>query len=347
MPKLLFILTFLFSFPAWAETNPTPVYENDFADMTYPSVSGNYLVYSQQVGKTYQIMRVQVNSLYGAAQDESSTLQNEVLKNGVALKNGGFAYTTNRLGHISPWLSNNTLETNIHPGLFSDALLPNHMDVSADATTWAFDSTLETPRSLRVIQQFNNTELPHELLGQNWRMYHEKLWTKKSGYPDTETGASNGFAQPRIFTFNSDSNHMNMLGDGFDASLSADGSWMVFVRETDGNFDLWKQNIDGTGLQRLTKSTYADVEPALNADGTQVTFVSNRDAGGDVLQTNIYTLNIATGSITRLTFGSDVTDGGPAWLDNKTVVFHSNRDPQSPNNTTVDNWRLWQVSAGK
>ncbi|MDX8382358.1 MAG: hypothetical protein R8M14_09640 [Ghiorsea sp.] len=350
MPKLFFIIASLFSLSsltAWAETNPAPVYENSFANMTYPSVSGNYLVYSQQVRKTSQIMRVQVNNLYGAAQDSSILQDDEVLKNGVALRNGSFAYVSNRLGYISPWVSNNALETKLDSGLFNSSIIPNHLDASANASVWVFDTTLELSRTPRIIKQFNNTELPHELVGQNWRMYHEKLWSKKSGYPDTESGVSNGFAQPHIFTFKNNSSDLNMLGDGFDASLSADGSWMVFVRETDGNFDLWKQNIDGTGLQRLTKSTYADVEPALNTDGTQVTFVSNRDAGGDVLQTNIYTLNIATSSVTRLTSGTDVTDGGPDWLDNHTVVFHSNRDPQSPSDTTVDNWRLWKVSVEK
>jgi tricorn protease-like protein len=226
-------------------------------------------------------------------------------------------------------------------------LLANHLNVSADGSTWIFDSTLESGRIPRIRKQFNNVKLGHELSGQAWRLYHEKLWTKKSGYPTSKTGMSNVFKQPQLFTFERKTGELSMLGDGFDASLSADGSWMVFVRETNGNFDLWKQNIDGTGLKRLTKNTYADVEPSISPDGKHVAFVSNRDSRGDVLQTFIHALDLNTGKITTLTSGQGVVDGGPAWLDNNTVIFHSNRNPQAPNTDTVDNWRLWTVALPK
>jgi hypothetical protein len=340
-------LVFLFGIKAWAEPVPTPVFENSFADMTYPSVAENYMVYNQRVGKSHQVMQVKKDDLYGAAKDVSAKHEQEVVKYGVALSSGDFAYVSNRTGRIIPWLHHDKQEIAIQAGQFTGYVLPNHLDVSKDGNTWVFDTTLEAARTPHIRKQFYDVKLPRELLGQSWRLYHERLWAKKSGYPSTKTGMSNAFAQPQLFTFKRHSHELTMLGDGFDASLSADGSWMVFVRESDGNFDLWMQHIDGTGLKRLTRSPFADVEPSLSPDGKKVVFISNRDSDGDVLQTFVYSLNLANQKITRLSFGQNVVDGGPAWLDNNTVIFHSNRDPKAPNRDTVDNWRLWTVALPK
>ena len=329
---------------AWAA--PVPVFDNAFADMTYPSTAGNYLVYSQRVGQSHQIMQVKKDHLYGAARDVSAISAQDMVRYGVALENGDMAYVSNRTNQIIPWLKGKT-NIAIQAGLFTGVLTPNHLDVSADGHTWVFDSTLETSRILRIRKQFLHPQLPSELLGQGWRLYHEKLWIKKPSYPATTSGMSNTFAKPHLFVFQRGTPELTMLGDGFDASLSADGTWMVFVREDHGNFDLWKQNIDGTGLQRLTKSSFADVEPDISPDGQKVVFVSNRDSRGDVLQTFIHVLDLKSGNIQSITSGMGTTDGGPAWLDNHTIIFHSNRDPQSPDNGTVDNWRLWQVALPK
>jgi Tol biopolymer transport system component len=45
----------------------------------------------------------------------------------------------------------------------------------------------------------------------------------------------------------------------YDASFSADGKWIVFTSERDGEgdgqADIWRVHPDGTGLERLTKDT--------------------------------------------------------------------------------------------
>ncbi|HID36865.1 MAG TPA: hypothetical protein EYP39_05745 [Ghiorsea sp.] len=342
-----YIFIFCLSFfvqPAWAE-NLTPLYSSPLANMTYPSVAGEYLVYTQRVNQEHQIMRLHRTDLYGTAKDISTRFTNEVVRNGVALSNGDIAYVSNRLGHVAPWLSHEHQETTLATGAFQALLVPNHLDVSAQ--TWVFDSTLETTRTPRIINQFTDQRLHHELLGQAWRMYHSKLWTFKSSYPQTQQGLSNRFQQAYLFSFQRGENEVSMLSDGFDASLSQDGKRMVFVRETNGNFDLWLQNSDGSGLKQLTTNTYADVEPSLSPDGKRVVFVSNRNSRGDVLQTFIHTLDIASGKVTTITSGLGVIDGGPAWLDDNTIIFHSNRDPKAPNTDTVDNWRLWTVPLPK
>lgn len=334
---------------AWAAENNNlkPLFDNTFANMTYPQVAGNYLVYNQRIQSNHQIMRLNRDALHGKNKSISANFTNEVVRNGIAFANGDVAYVSNRLGRLSPWLSHEKRETVLGAGIFQNLLLPNHVDASSDAKTWVFDSTLETTRTPRLHNQFIDERLHIQLLGQNWRMYHSKLWAFKSGYAETKTGLNNNFQQPYLFSFSRGNNEITMLGDGFDASLSQDGQRMVFVREDNGNFDLWMQNIGGSGLKRLTTNTYADIEPSLSPDGKRVVFVSNRDSRGEVSQTFIHVLNIKTGEVKAVTSGLEVIDGGPAWLDDNTIIFHSNRDPKSANNSTVDNWRLWTVALPK
>jgi len=351
MRHILLSLLLLSSSPSWAESNTTTnmqlIYDNPLVDMTYPHVSGEYLVYSQRVNQGYQVMRLKRSDLYGAAKDVSPQLDKEAVRNGVALSNGDIAYVSNRLGNLAPWLSQTNRETAIAVGAFQNLLLPNHLDVSSNGKTWIFDTTYETTRYARIGNQFSDGFLHTQLIGQAWRMYHNKFWTIKSSYPASKDGVTNKFLQPHLFVLKRNSNDLNMLGDGFDATLNPDGKSMIFVRENNGNFDLWQQNIDGSELKQLTRNTFADIEPSFSADGKRIAFVSNRDAAGDILQTSIYVLEIATGKIERITQGSNVTDGGPAWLDDKTIIFHSNRDPKAPNTDTVNNWRLWAVSLPK
>jgi hypothetical protein len=332
---------------AYAQEQPQLLFNNPMIDITYPDVAGDYLVYSQRVHKTHQVMQLNRHQLNGAAKHVDDAFTNEVVRYGAAIANGDIAFVSNRLGTITPWFATEHTQVAMQPGMFQSPLMPNNLEVSTNGDTWIFDSSLEKSRAPRMNKQFNNKKLDHELQGQAWRMYHERLWQKKSGYPKTKKGMANTFAQPQLFVMHPNSNSLTMLGDGFDASLSQDGKNMVFVRETHGNFDLWMQNIDGTGLKRLTKNTYADVEPSLSPDGQHIAFVSNRNSRGDVLQTFIHVLNLPTGKITAVTSGMGTIDGGPSWLDNHTIIFHSNRDPKAPNTDTVDNWRLWTVALPK
>ncbi|MDQ6980549.1 MAG: hypothetical protein Q9M46_03655 [Ghiorsea sp.] len=332
---------------AYAQEQAQPLFNNPMIDIVYPDVAGDYLVYSQRVQKTHQIMQLNRHQLSGAAKHVGAAFTNEVVRYGAAIANGDIAFVSNRLGTLTPWFASEHAQVAMHPGMFQSLLMPNHLEVSANGDTWVFDSSLETSRAPRINTQLTDKKLDHELLGQAWRMYHERLWLKKSGYPKTEEGMGNTFAQPQLFVMYPANSNLTMLGDGFDATLSQDGKSMVFVRETHGNFDLWMQNLDGTNLKRLTKNTYADVEPSLSPDGQRVAFVSNRDSRGDVLQTFIHVLNIKSGEVTAVTSGMNVIDGGPSWLDNNTIVFHSNRDPKAPNTDTVDNWRLWTVALPK
>ena len=121
----------------------------------------------------------------------------------------------------------------------------------------------------------------------------------------------------------------------------------AMVRETNGNYDLWMQDIDGSELVQLTSSKYGDFEPAWSPDGKQLLFISNRDAEGDVRKTSVYTLELASNSIRRLTNAKRATDGSPVWFDEHTAVFHSNRSLKEPQKDTQTGWNIWQVKLNK
>jgi pSer/pThr/pTyr-binding forkhead associated (FHA) protein len=60
-------------------------------------------------------------------------------------------------------------------------------------------------------------------------------------------------------------------------AVSPDGASVAFMSFRNGNWDVYKVNLDGTGLTQLTTDTADDGLPAWSPDGETVAFVSNRD----------------------------------------------------------------------
>lgn len=79
-------------------------------------------------------------------------------------------------------------------------------------------------------------------------------------------------------------------------AVSPDGTFAVFETDRDGDGELYRINIDGTNLKRLTASPGTDSEPSISADGTRVAFVSERDGNKE-----IYVMNVDGSGTIRLT----------------------------------------------
>src|SRR5512134_2711774 len=66
----------------------------------------------------------------------------------------------------------------------------------------------------------------------------------------------------------------------YDASFSADGKWIVFTSERDGEgdgqADIYRVRPDGTGLERLTRDTSMEDAGVLSPDGTKLAYVSTK-----------------------------------------------------------------------
>ena len=87
-------------------------------------------------------------------------------------------------------------------------------------------------------------------------------------------------------------------------ALSPDGTFFVYTKYVDGNFDLFLQRVAGSKPINLTAdSTVDDYQPAFSPDGQQIAFRSDREGGG------IFLMGATGESVKRLTdFGFN-----PAW----------------------------------
>jgi TolB protein len=58
------------------------------------------------------------------------------------------------------------------------------------------------------------------------------------------------------------------------------------VSRRDGNGEIYLMNVDGTGVENLTKSPSNDVGPALSPYGSKIAFMSDRDGNSEVYVMN-------------------------------------------------------------
>ncbi|MFD5611261.1 amidohydrolase family protein [Kitasatospora sp. NPDC127060] len=104
---------------------------------------------------------------------------------------------------------------------------------------------------------------------------------------------------------------------------SPDGSTVAFCAYRDGGFHLWAMAPDGSDLRRLTTGPWDDRGVSWSPDGRRLAFSSERAgdavAGGSY---DIWTVELATGRLTRLTDRPGVEDYDPSWHpDGDRVVF--------------------------
>jgi len=324
----------------------TPLIVEKGVDLMYPSAAGDFLVYSKYSGVgEYNIARVSKFSPLSGERNIKPVVLDDAIRFGVAVSDGSMGYISNRLGPVSAWMWQGHGEGHVaiaNMATFTGGLVPLHLNASRSGSVWCFDATMERNRLNQLLNEFSKVS-HQELLGQQWRTYDSDSYRHKLGYAETKTGKTNKFNPPMLFTFDRKSSQLVMINNAFDGALSPDGRRIAFVRETNGNYDIWVQDVDGGEVVQLTNSPFGDFEPAWNADGTKLAFVSNRDSEGEVTNTSIYMMDIATGKIERLTNALRAIDGGPTWLDANTVVFHSNRDEKKPQESTRSGWNIWQV----
>lgn len=59
--------------------------------------------------------------------------------------------------------------------------------------------------------------------------------------------------------------------------FSPDGKRIAFASQSDGNFEIYLVNVDGSGLVRLTRDSGDDIMPVFSPDGRKIYFVSDRE----------------------------------------------------------------------
>ena len=94
---------------------------------------------------------------------------------------------------------------------------------------------------------------------------------------------------------------------------SPDGKTIAFQSYKSGTFHIWAMNPDGSNVRELTSGFYDDREPQFSPDGTKIVFSSDRPpasapAGTATGSYNLWTLTLATGSLTEITHASGGTN---------------------------------------
>jgi len=323
----------------------TPYIAEKGVETVYPSVAGKFLVFGQRKGHDYSVNRVSKSSPNTSHYKLKPLAKIDDMRFGVAIEDGSIGYVSNRVGPTSAWMWQGKGDGQVAIGslaTFRGGLAPFNLNASSDGKVWCFDSTFDKQRYNQMLNEFS--KISHfELVGQQWRTYNSDSFRHKQGYNATKTGNKNKFDAPLLYVFSRHNSQLVMIPNAFNGAISPNGEKVAFVRETNGNYDLWMQDIDGGDLMQLTSSQFGDFEPAWSPDGKKLLFVSNRDSAGDVTRTSIYMLEISSNRITRLTNAPKVTDGGPAWLNSNTVLFHSNRSLANTNSGTGSNWNIWKL----
>jgi TolB protein len=108
----------------------------------------------------------------------------------------------------------------------------------------------------------------------------------------------------------------------YSPSWSADGHWIVFTAERDGQADIYRVHPDGAGLQQLTDDPAFDDQGTLSPDGKTLAFVSTRNGG----TANVWLKDLAAGSYTNLTRSHSGNFRPSFSPDGASIAFSSDRD---------------------
>ena len=138
-----------------------------------------------------------------------------------------------------------------------------------------------------------------------------------------------GPSEASLFVSNADGSGERGLTQGtldYNPAWSPDGKWIAFTSERNGSADLYRVQIDGSGLERLTDDPAFEDQAAYSPDGRQIVFVTTR-AGGTA---DLWILDVQTHRAKPLTSGPG-GDFRPAWSpDGKWIAFSSDRESSLP-----------------
>ena len=155
-------------------------------------------------------------------------------------------------------------------------------------------------------------------------------WSRPAGAP-ASPGMTPPTSQPPPALFTVDpatgaaTRVVGNVSAAYRATISPDGSRVVFVRTSKGHPQLFLTDAEG-GRTRLTGPDKGGCgcgafDPAWSPDGTAIAFASVNLHGNQ----DIYVLDLRTGSIRRITHGPSL-DGTPAWSPDGSMIAYARGD---------------------
>jgi len=180
---------------------------------------------------------------------------------------------------------------------------------------------------------------------------HESMGPECPPRPDRTEGYVWALYDYQLYTARPDGTDLRPLAPApgsynAEATISKDG-WMVFTSTRDGDLDLYKMRLDGSGLTRLTSTPGYDGGAFFSADGKRIVWRASRPAPGQELdeyrallarklvrprRLEIWVMN-ADGSDPRQVTSLGAASFAPFFHpDGRRILFASNvRDPRGPN----------------
>lgn len=99
---------------------------------------------------------------------------------------------------------------------------------------------------------------------------------------------------------------------------SPDGSFILFAKQVNKQYDLYLYNVNLKATEQLTKDTLDQYGPSFSPDGKSILFVSNIDHK----QYEIYLMNLTSKKTTRITY-NDRLDGSPTFHPDGNRIFYT------------------------
>jgi TolB protein len=156
---------------------------------------------------------------------------------------------------------------------------------SQDGGDIAFFSRRESDRQSRVYRVNVNDGEEVELRSETTALFGEMpAWQ-----PGNRIVYRANFPQKGIAVANSDGSDSQIIVSDDEATApvaSADGQFVAFMSQKDGNWEIYRANIDGTDIRRLTQVAGNDGLPVWLPDGRTILFASDRGGAWGIYAMN-------------------------------------------------------------
>jgi TolB protein len=124
-----------------------------------------------------------------------------------------------------------------------------------------------------------------------------------------------------VWIMNPDGSDKTLIGEGSGPDWSPDGTQFVIYSNHEGNPEIYKMDIDGSNIVRLTDTDAEEYWPTWSSDGAKIAYASNQDGDSEIC------IMDSDGTNQQVLTSNNVSDSRPDWSpDGSKIAFVSMRD---------------------